>query len=46
MTIVLVRVSVAVMKFYDQSNVKRKGFIWFAQPDHISSLRMEHKAGT
>jgi hypothetical protein len=43
--VVLVRVSVAVMKHHDQSNLGRKGFILLTLPHH-SPLLKEAKAGT
>ena len=36
---VSVRVPIAVMKDHDQSNLRRKGFIWLTLPHHCSSLK-------
>ena len=42
---VLLRVIIAVMKLHNQSNLGRKGFIWFMLPHHCSSLE-EVRTGT
>ena len=42
---VLVKVTIAVMKYHDQSKLGRKGFVWFALPHQCSSLT-EVRAGT
>jgi hypothetical protein len=36
---VLLRVTIAVMKFYDQIKLRRKGFIWLTLPCHCLSLK-------
>lgn len=38
-------VTSAVMKYYDQSNLERRGFIWLTLPDHCSSSK-EVRIGT
>lgn len=39
MASVLVTVSIAVMRFHDQSNMERRGLIWLALPNHCLSLK-------
>ena len=39
MPTVLVEVTAAAMKYQDESNLGRQGFIWFILPHHCSSLK-------
>lgn len=42
-TLVLVRVAITLMKYYDQSNLWKIGFIWFTLPYSYSSLKSGQK---
>jgi hypothetical protein len=41
---VIVRVSVAVMEYHDQSNLRRRGLIWFILP-YLCLLSKEVRTG-
>jgi hypothetical protein len=45
MPAVLVKISIVVIKHHDQSNWRRKGFIWLTLPQHCSSSK-EVRIGT